>query len=683
MASKDNTIQASDSTPCAFAPAPLSLQWGDSVVLTATVPGAAGFGSSPGTVRLHGIDGTTPQTVSHSDWTDASISLTLPSERPNNLPEAPQYGISVTRAGASSQCFFFAPLVVLPACSFVATPTTVEWGQPVTLTAALASLGAGFGEAEGTVALAAGGTDVIISASSVDWHNDTMSVTLPPTRPSEFPDTTLYQITVTRVDGASSCGSAALTVLPVIPCAVVPFLIPVNWGQTITIETVLDGIADFGDGGTLRLGKGGQSVDLAVVEWLPKRITANLPGERPDHLPESLEYQLFVTRTGGSAPCASVPLVLLPICSEVGNLLKEAWVVSDGDGDPLVLGAPVPAYELGPADRSPLFKVQQQVVPGNPLVESFSTPGTGIAIRMGFFAGGDAQSHDFSVKEGPLHFGGEVPVLNDPNALPQIEVLPHPDIIPAFGEGVDDKKKTWTISLKAEVSVPGCDLTLLDLTFTLKQMPLVIPQIAAWFVDEDFGGDALVMVAADDAMLPVGSLPDPFVGIYDAKTDHDTRGKALRLAQLAKLTGTFGDITDDLGILSGAFGHLPEDLRRLPGVGEIEALTDLVSRLADGRMVAVTRNSSVTFEEVYRTYGEWFFERSTFHRTASSLVLAGVKGYTGVDVLTGIPPAPPWECCFDWSGYSLGDGLVSSWSTLGNWNDRVEESGWCRICPPF
>lgn len=604
---------------CQLTVAPSLAHWAGQLKLSSKKPGR--FGETRGEVRLHESrdPGSPSYALQVTSWQEGSISARLPSAPPASQDK--KYYVSVTRGNKPKACGFLSmaseinlisPLE-LPACVFTPTPASAQWGDQLVLDALDPTLG-GFGNTQGTVRI----HDVVdtsiaidVPQSQVQWTGNTLSVTLPAERPAGLPDALAYDISVIRAGASDPCGWAPFSVPS--GCDFLAEPAALRWGNELTLNATLEELgAHFGTAkGTVRLGAGNQTaqaVEIMNVDWGKDTIVATLPQTRPDELPDAESYTVTVTRAGATTHCGSHPLVVTSIaCDNVPGYLSEGWRLSDGK-DEIVLDAPAgPSYAIDPARPSPHFKVLQQEVQNNPLIEGISAPETGIGVRFGFFRTADSSADDFKVEAGKLSFDEFLPSL-------ELQTLLRPEVVPAIGNGPQTKE--WTITLRAEATVPGCDLTVINLSLTLRQMPLVLPAIAAFFEHSEFGGDAFVAIYADDAMLkPLNVQQIPPNGTFVDACTGDPDGRIDQLVTALRF------LAGDLNIITSAFDNLPTDLRL---VEQAKALSGMANRLDDGRKVAIDARGDVTdLHDVYRTCPDWWF-RDNYAGIFSSGILFGV-----------------------------------------------------------
>lgn len=609
---------------CQITVAPSQARWGGELKILSRKPGR--FGGDQGKVRLH--ESRSPMSSSTelgvTSWDAESITTRLPSVPPTSQDK--QYLISVTRGKKSKACGFLSlasntnsiQALDPEPCVFTANPRSVTWGDTIELETKLNN----FGATTGTVSLSPDVADDHDATrnhvlSQVLWGTGTITVTLPPTRPDELSDTPGYLIAVTRAGAPSPCFNEVLTVLPgvdlpveVPECGFVPTPPAASWGQRVTLTG-----AEFGGQGTVRLVAGDVDQVLPIVEWGSNEgttIVVTLPATRPAQFPakgdEPEILKLTVTRAGESRACGSTTLVLvedliLPECSSIPQLVQEGWQIRWEDNEGKSMDAPWPTPPPGqeptgvvheltkPTDMSPHFRVEQRSVSGNRLIEALLRPDSGVKIDFGFFAPAGSQRHEFHIEKGKLSFGSLEPSL-------ALQVLPHPEVHPAFLPEDGVPIKDWPIILQANVTVPGCGPVSLKFPILLKQPPLVLPTIAAFFENSHFGGDAIVLIDADDAMVPSSlSLPRRGTTVDACKGDQQ---------EIPRLLGAVQSLANDLALLDGLFHSVPPEFRQLPSVEGIQLFSEMNQALTASGTVAVVAGSGETdLHKVYRSCG-WF-----------------------------------------------------------------------------
>ena len=440
--------------------------------------------------------------------------------------------------------------------------------------------------------------------------------------------------------------------------------------------------------------------------WTPATITTSLPPQPGVPGPYGLVVQVSAT-TPPQCPPQPLAVVANPLtCSRIPDLVRDGWrlqeTLESGTSHPLIeFGPPLqdaiaPTHmvgTVGPSESTPLFSVVNRPdVPNdpladNPLVQAVRTAGSPVKIAFGFVADTAGVSpHDYKPGAGALTFGGQLI-----DSL-QLKTLLHPDVIPAQGSG--PPTKTWSITLEAQVTLPGCSdpVQLELLNIKIPQLPLVIPSVATFFEDENFGGDALVVVKADTRMVD-GLFPAPGV-VLDDKTDPSGQ---LRTTQVGNVAAALTALSTHLDALSLAFQAVPLESRRLPDIGQIGRLGAMAGRLSEavdqGRMVALVGQgeSGPNLKEVYRRYdGPMPWDtKEDYAYIIDSMTLFGLPWQGQTDPLVtveGLLVMRHHWLGFDFNFYYVGENdpkatLVSSWPSLkgtgkagaaADWNDAFD-----------
>lgn len=373
-----------------------------------------------------------------------------------------------------------------------------------------------------------------------------------------------------------------------------------QWGQGLTLVPK----GSFGsEPGTVRVvgldgsGRPDYSKSATVplqqgTTWNSGPLAVDLPAAPP-----SLDVDRWTMEVvSGQVRCSvNVPVLRVLDCNRLPWGVQNAWrlrpSLTDLNGTHVDLAEsrndPLP-IAMGAADRLNLRyerlldSVNRLPVPTS-LTDVLNLQGG--AIRFAYSIS-DGRPEEFHVSSGAFSFDANPPTSAPPDSQSaNLTVLPRPLVVPADKNAADParpdqyKRFARTLSLDAIVTLPTdyCQAlgtgphTVHLLSIPLEQAPMVFPTIAAFFLDKNFGGDALAVVhTGDGAPKPPGmTLPDARAKLDGNSDEGALRGMVENVALALELLAAQARVLEPN--FSGGLPAWNRDgnLLKLPTAGEL------------------------------------------------------------------------------------------------------------------
>lgn len=465
-----------------------------------------------------------------------------------------------------------------------------------------------------------------------------------------------------------------------------------QWGQTVSLTPNGSFGADPGSVKVVGLSNAKPSAALPLhsgTGWNGSGLSVDLPSSPPNADLDQWTVEVVSNQVHCSLNIPTGALRILD-CSRLAWGVQNAWrlhgAVNDMAGRVSDLGnfrtSPLP-IGLGPADRVSLqYNRLLDSTNNQPVLTSLTDVlnQAGGAIQFAFTLA-DGRPEEF-MPEGQFGY-------KDTNAPPDsqtanLNVLPRPSVVPADQSVADpahpDRYVTAnrTLNLDAMITLPAgfCQsdgrnaISVSVLSIEVDQAPMVLPSIGVFFVDANYGGDALAVVYTGDGAPAIPGMPLPAAGAkVDGKSNQGQLAATVNTVALALelLNGQVGVLQPNfpggLPALNRDGGAVP-----LPAPGSLKLQAD---QLRAAQHPAVVAGAS-TYQLIDIKRDGNAFCCSDFAKQISSLAVVGYPQQAHFEAWRD-----DWFFGDHWvsQDYTVASGgLVTAVPYVGDsWNDKIEK----------
>lgn len=493
-----------------------------------------------------------------------------------------------------------APPVPLLCPIYTVAPTQPNWGDQITLTAAVGSTFGTGGEGSSVKLVnLADANDVVADLTpGASWGASQIVATLPAQRIER----TSYGIVVQVPGTAAPCLPQAITIGEVVPPLACPLYsvapTQARWGDRITLTAAAG--SSFGTGGT------GSSVKLVNLTnpsdvvadltpgstWSASQIVATLPGQPSARPSYGLVVQLPGT-TPSVCPPVALPIFQLALPCDVSamtSLVKQAYKASPVSA----LSGPSAIYDGAQGlDPGTAAAVKVEALPSSDeLVRLLLDTAT---VRFSLQLLKDGTNASQSARLDPPEVGSSQTILR---------FLPRPDVVAYQPQ---PSARSWQVQVHALVEAPNCPgpIPVVLAAFPFSLLPLAIPTVAFLFATRSYEEGFFVATPG----IP-GITNSPLIC-------DDKRNSSLRADLLAKITRLVSTVLQAAGRLHAAFDAPFPSPVHLTQINNM--LTKATARAASNKDFAI-----VSAGEVLKLGDIWLWWAGSCDNLVSSLFMISV-----------------------------------------------------------